>query len=244
MNLFELPPVRVSADMALFVIADLHLSLGADKPMDVFPGWNDYVQRLEKNWNSLIKPEDTVVLAGDISWAMNLEDALEDFAFIHSLPGEKIIMKGNHDYWWSTRNKADSFFAAHGFTSLRILHNCAYRVGERALCGTRGWLYNSESAEDRKIVLRESGRLLASIEEGKKLGGELTVFLHYPPVYDTMECREILDLLVEQGVKECYFGHIHGQYAAKKALVGEYRGVRMRLISADFVNFCPVLVSL
>ncbi len=134
MNLFELPPVRVSADMALFVIADLHLSLGADKPMDVFPGWNDYVQRLEKNWNSLIKPEDTVVIAGDISWAMNLEDALEDFAFIHSLPGEKIIMKGNHDYWWSTRNKADSFFAAHGFTSLRILHNCAYRVGERALC--------------------------------------------------------------------------------------------------------------
>lgn len=228
--------------MALFVIADLHLSLGTDKPMDAFKGWEGYVRRLEENWRTVVGAEDTVVIAGDISWAMKLEESLEDFAFIHSLPGQKIIMKGNHDYWWSTRNKIDGFFTEHGFDSLHVLHNCAYRVGDRALCGTRGWLYNSETEEDRKIVNREAGRLLASIEEAKKLGGELTAFLHYPPVYDTMECREILDILVENQVKECYFGHIHGQYAARKALVGEYRGVRMRLVSCDFVNFCPVLI--
>lgn len=228
--------------MALFVIADLHLSLGEDKPMDVFRGWEDYVERLKKNWRDLVGEEDTVVIAGDISWAMKLEDSLADFAFLHALPGRKIILKGNHDYWWSTRSKIDSFFSEHGFFDLQILHNCAYRVGDRALCGTRGWLYNSETEEDKKIVNREAGRLLASIEEAKSLGGELTAFLHYPPIYDGMECRELLDILAENEVKDCYFGHIHGQYAAKKALVGEYRGVRMHLVSCDFVKFSPVFI--
>lgn len=229
--------------MSLFVIADLHLSLGAEKPMDVFNGWQNYVERLEKNWRAVVQPEDTVVLAGDLSWAMKLEDTLRDFTFLHSLPGEKIIMKGNHDYWWSTRNKIDTFFAEHGLSSLKVMHNCAYRVGDRALCGTRGWLYRAQSEEDQKIVNREAGRLLASIEEAKKLGGELTAFLHYPPVYDGMECREILDILVDSGVTDCYFGHIHGQYAAKKALIGEYKQVKMHLISCDFVNFCPVRIA-
>lgn len=228
--------------MSLFVIADLHLSLGAEKPMDIFRGWENYVERLEQNWRTLVRPEDTVVIAGDISWAMKLEDALKDFTFLHSLPGEKIIMKGNHDYWWSTRNKIDTFLAEHDLSSLKVMHNCAYRVGERALCGTRGWLYRAETEEDQKIVNREAGRLLASIEEAKKLGGTLTAFLHYPPVYDGMECREILEILVNAGVTDCYFGHIHGQYAAKKALAGEYRNVKMHLISCDFVNFCPVQI--
>ena len=229
--------------MALYVIADLHLSLGADKPMDVFPGWKDYVQRLEKNWTALVKPEDTVVVAGDISWAMRLEDAAADFAFLNGLPGQKLLLKGNHDYWWSTRSKIDAFFQEQGFSTLHILHNCAYRVGDVAVCGTRGWLYNSETAEDKKIVAREAGRLLASLAEGEKLGGEPMVFLHYPPVYDSMECGGILDILEERRISHCYFGHIHGQYAARKALVGEYRGVRMHLISCDFVNFTPVLVA-
>ena len=229
--------------MALYVIADLHLSLGADKPMDVFPGWKDYVQRLEQNWTALVKPEDTVVVAGDISWAMRLEDAAADFAFLNGLPGQKLLLKGNHDYWWSTRSKIDAFFQEQGFSTLRILHNCAYRVGDVAVCGTRGWLYNSETAEDKKIVAREAGRLLASLAEGEKLGGEPMVFLHYPPVYDSMECGGILDILEERRISHCYFGHIHGQYAARKALVGEYRGVRMHLISCDFVNFTPVLVA-
>lgn len=229
--------------MSLFVIADLHLSLNGEKPMDVFRGWHNYVERLEDNWRRVVQEGDTVVIAGDISWAMKLEDAVQDFQFLHSLPGEKILLKGNHDYWWSTRSKIDAFFQEQGFSTLRILHNCAYRVGDVAVCGTRGWLYNSETAEDKKIVAREAGRLLASLAEGEKLGGEPMVFLHYPPVYDNMECGGILDILEERRISHCYFGHIHGQYAARKALVGEYRGVRMHLISCDFVNFTPVLVA-
>lgn len=228
--------------MALFVIADLHLSLGADKPMDVFRGWEDYVQRLEQNWRALVGEEDTVVIAGDVSWAMKLEDTLADFSFLHSLPGEKLLLKGNHDYWWSTRNKMDSFLVKNGFSDLHILHNDAYRVGDSAICGTRGWLYNSETEEDKKIVSREAGRLIASIDAAKKLGGRLIAFLHYPPVYDAMECRELLDILVENGISDCWFGHIHGQYAARKAPIGEYRGVHMHLVSCDFVKFCPVLI--
>lgn len=229
--------------MALFVIADLHLSLGTDKPMDVFHGWRDYVQRLEENWRDSVSSDDTVVIAGDISWAMKLEDCQKDFAFIHSLPGQKLLMKGNHDYWWNTRSKIDHFLAANGFDTIRIIHNCGYRVGGRAICGTRGWLYNSETDEDRKIVSREAGRLLASMAEAKALGGQLTAFLHYPPVYGNMECQEILDILVENEVSDCYFGHIHGQYAAQKALTGSYKGVKMHLISCDYVNFQPVKVE-
>lgn len=229
--------------MALFVIADLHLSLGTDKPMDVFQGWQDHVQRLEANWHATVSPDDTVVIAGDISWAMKLEDCQKDFAFIHSLPGKKLLMKGNHDYWWSTRNKIDNFLAANGFDTIQVLHNCGYRIGERAVCGTRGWLYNSETDEDKKIVAREAGRLLASMNEAKALGGQPTAFLHYPPVYGRMECRELLDILADNHVADCYFGHIHGSCAAKKALVGEYRGVKMHLISCDHIGFCPERVE-
>ncbi len=229
--------------MSLFVIADLHLSLNGENPMDVFRGWQGYVRRLEENWRRVVREGDTVVIAGDISWAMKLEDAFLDFQFLHSLPGSKVLLKGNHDYWWSTRSKIDQFLLEHGFSDMRVLHNCAYLVEGKALCGTRGWLYNSESAEDKKIVAREAGRLSASLAEAKKLGGEPVAFLHYPPVYDDMACREILELLVENQVGRCYFGHIHGQYAAQKALVGEYQGVKMRLISADHLQFCPVLVE-
>lgn len=229
--------------MALYVIADLHLSLGGDKPMDVFKGWDNYVARLEENWRNIVREEDTVVLAGDISWAMKLEDTLADFTFLHNLPGKKLILKGNHDYWWSTRNKMDTHLASGGFFDLSILHNDAYRVGDFAVCGTRGWLYNSETAEDEKIVNREVGRLRMSIAQARKLGGIPVAFLHYPPVYGDMECREILDVLCEEGIRDCYFGHIHGEYAAKKALIGSYKGIRMHLISCDFVNFTPILVG-
>ncbi len=229
--------------MALFTIADLHLSLGADKPMDVFRGWQDYVERLEENWRDAVGEEDTVVIAGDISWAMKLEDTVKDFSFIHSLPGQKLLLKGNHDYWWSTRNKLDQFFLANGWDSLHILHNCAYRVGDKAICGTRGWLYNAETEDDRKIVSREAGRLLSSIQQAKVLGGELVAFLHYPPVYDGMECQGLLDILCENRIRHCYFGHIHGQVAARRALAGQYKGIQMHLIACDSINFCPVLVG-
>ena len=230
--------------MALYAIADLHLSLGADKPMDVFRGWENYVERLEKNWRNLITDEDTVVIAGDVSWGMKLEETEKDFAFINSLPGRKLILKGNHDYWWSTRNKIDAFFKEKHFDTMEIIFNSAVRVGDIAVCGTRGWLYNAETAEDRKIVARENGRLVASLKAAQALGGTPVVFLHYPPVYDIEECAELLETMLQYGVKDCYFGHIHGDHAAKKAPVGEYKSIRMHLVSCDYIRFMPKLVRL
>ncbi len=230
--------------MALYTIADLHLSLGADKPMDVFRGWENYVERLEKNWRALVTDADTVVIAGDISWGMRLEETEKDFAFLNSLPGRKLILKGNHDYWWSTRSKIDAFFAEKGFDTLEIVFNSAVRVGDVTVCGTRGWLYNAETAEDRKIVARENGRLVASLKAAQSLGGTPVVFLHYPPVYDTAECAVLLDTMLEYGVKDCYFGHIHGDHAAKRAPIGEYRGIRMHLVSCDYIRFVPKLVRI
>lgn len=231
--------------MSLFVIADLHLSFGCNKPMDVFPGWKDYTQRLEQNWRSLVKESDTVVIAGDISWAMKLEETEQDFAFIHHLPGEKILMKGNHDYWWSTKSKIERFLQEKGFTSMKVLHNNAYIVEDVAVCGTRGWLYNSETEEDVKIVNREVGRLVASLDDAAKqdIHAQPIVFLHYPPVYGNMACAGILDVLETRHIKQCYFGHIHGNQASKKAVRGNYHGIKMHLISCDYVNFMPILVK-
>ncbi len=142
--------------MALFAIGDTHLSLSTGKSMNVFSGWTDYEKRLENNWRRLIREDDTVVIAGDISWCMDLEQGVADFAFLDSLPGKKLLMKGNHDYWWSTKKKADEFFAKHEFTSLNILFNNAYAVGNIAVCGTRGWFFDAEKDADKKIVLRQA----------------------------------------------------------------------------------------
>ncbi len=151
--------------MALYAIADVHLSLGADKPMDVFPGWEDYTRRLQENWHRLVKPDDTVVIAGDISWAMRLEDTREDFAYLHALPGKKLLLKGNHDYWWTTRRKMERYLETEGFTDITFVHNSAVPVQECAVCGTRGWLAGAMSEEDQKIVNREVGRLKTSLDE-------------------------------------------------------------------------------
>lgn len=229
--------------MSLFAIADLHLSLGCDKPMDVFEGWRDYTARLEKNWRAVVGEDDTVVIAGDISWAMKLEETEKDFQFIHSLPGQKLILKGNHDYWWTTKKKIDDFLRLHGFDTIRIIHNNAVAVGDIAVCGTRGWLYNSETAEDIKIVNREVGRLNVSIDEAEKTGVRPVVFLHYPPVYDGAECKKILSVLKSRGITECYFGHIHGSQASRRAVTGSYDGIKMVLISCDYLNFMPILVK-
>lgn len=230
--------------MSLFVIADLHLSLGCDKPMDVFSGWEGYVSKLEKNWTRLVKEQDTVVVAGDISWAMRLEETYEDFRFIHSLPGQKIFLRGNHDYWWSTRAKIENYLAENGFDSIRLLHNDAHLVEGYAVCGTRGWLYNAEKPEDLRIVSREVGRMRASLQAARTAWPRAVpiVFLHYPPVYGEMACEGILQVLEKYGVKDCYFGHIHGNQASRRAIVGDYHGIRMHLISCDYVQFTPVLV--
>lgn len=228
--------------MALFTIADLHLSLGTDKPMDVFRGWENYVERIEKNWRAVVRDEDTVVVAGDISWGMRLEETVADFTFLNALPGKKLLIKGNHDYWWSTKRKIEDFFCEHGFDTLSLVFNSAVRVGDIAVCGTRGWLYNAETPEDKKVSARENGRLTLSLEAAAKLGGTPVAFLHYPPVYDTAVSADLIATLQKFGVRDCYFGHIHGEAAAKKAPIGIYEGIRMHLISCDYIRFLPALV--
>lgn len=228
--------------MSVYVIADLHLSLGTNKPMDVFKGWDNHLERLKTNWDKLVTEEDTLVIAGDISWAMKLSESYEDFKFIHERPGRKLILKGNHDYWWSTKSKIEAFFSEHGFHDIAIIHNSAFVTDGIGICGTRGWMYNSESEADKKILNREVGRLRTSIEDSLRQQAEPVVFLHYPPVYDTFVCREIIDVLQEYSISDCYFGHIHGTHAAKRALTGEYEGIKMHLISCDYIDFCPRLV--
>lgn len=228
--------------MSLYTIADLHLSFGVSKPMDIFSGWDNYVEKLEDNWRRKIKDEDTVVIAGDVSWALRIEDAKPDFEFINSLPGRKIIIKGNHDYWWSTVKKVETFLKNNNYDSISVLLNSAVGIDDFCICGTRGWLYRSESENDRKILMRETGRLKRSLDVARKIGLEPIVFMHYPPVYGVDESKEILDILIERKVKKCYYGHIHGNRAAKRIVTGEYKGIDLQLVSCDYINFSPILV--
>ena len=230
--------------MALFVLADLHLSLGSDKPMDVFPGWERYVEKLERNWRSLVKETDTVVVAGDISWAMKLEDTYQDFAFLHGLPGTKLLLKGNHDYWWSTKSKIETYFAQNGFDTLHILHNDAYLAEGKAICGTRGWLYNSETEEDQKIVRREVGRLQASLDEAKRKDpqAEQLVFLHYPPVYGNMACKGTSRCWRKRKSRRVTLGTSTEIKLPAEPSGAIIKGIKMHLISCDYVNFIPVFI--
>ena len=224
--------------MALYAIGDLHLSLGTNKPMDVFgPKWANYVERIQENFSKL-NDDDVIVIAGDISWGMSLEQSLPDFQFIDALPGRKILLKGNHDYWWGTASKMKKFFAEHGITTLDILYNNAFFYGGHAICGTRGWFYDPHKAgtHDEKIFLRELGRLERSLQLAG--GAEKYCFLHYPPRYRGYCCEEILDLFARYGVTRCYYGHLHAE-SIRLALEEEYRGVQYRLLSADHVDFQP-----
>ena len=230
--------------MALYVIGDPHLSISTGKSMNIFPGWDDYEKRLKANWERLVEPEDTVVVAGDISWCMDMDEGVEDFRFLHNLPGRKIILKGNHDYWWSTKKKADEFFERNSFDTLHILHNNTYTCGGIAVCGTRGWFYDAENDENtEKIILREAARLRTSIKAGRELGGEPVVFLHYPPVSKTQACQPIVDVLKEENIKHCYYAHLHSA-SAYNSFNGEMDGIKYELLSADYLKFCPKPIQL
>ncbi len=222
--------------MAIFTIGDLHLSLGCSKPMDIFSGWQNYVARLEKNWKELIQPEDTVVLAGDTSWAMSLEECEADFSFLQKLPGKKLLLKGNHDYWWCTMAKMERYLAEKNFSTLSFLHNNSVRVGEVALCGTRSWLFDQGKPHDEKIMNRECGRLVASLQAAGD--AEKIVFLHYPPIYPRADARQIVEILDQYQVKRCFYGHLHGA-CIPRAVQGVVNGIDYRLISADALDFCP-----
>lgn len=230
--------------MSLYCISDPHLSLSCDKPMDVFGGlWQDYVQKLETNWTKLVSSDDTIVLPGDISWGMNLKESLADFAFLDALPGkEKIILKGNHDYFWTSRSKMEDFFEQNGLTTLKILHNNFFPYGENyGICGSRGWINEAGKTQDKKILNREAMRLEASILPCIQSGREPIVFLHYPPLYGETVCKEIYDVLKQYNIKKCFYGHIHGN-GYRYAIDGIYDGIDFRLVSCDYLEFVPMLI--
>ena len=227
--------------MALYAIGDLHLCLGAPKPMDIFGGaWVGYMDKLRQGM-SVIRPEDTVVLLGDLSWSLDLAGARADFAWINEIPGRKIILKGNHDYWWSTQAKFSKFCEENGFHDLHILNNNCFEYEGWAICGTRGWFFEEERSggHDEKVFKRELIRLEASL----KSAGDLPklVFLHYPPRYRGYECREILDLLEKYEVRRCFYGHLHGP-SHKLAMQGLWDGIDFQLTSADYLDFRPLRV--
>lgn len=231
--------------MALYTIADTHLSFGCDKPMDIFKGWTDYTQRLSAKWNALVEPSDTVVIPGDISWAMTLGETAADFRFLDALPGTKIIGKGNHDYWWQTMSKLNIFLRENGFSTIKFLFNNAYRVGDIAVCGARGWFFDAagaDSEENRRVIDREAGRLARSIEAGIQTGGEPVAFMHYPVACDGCVCEPIMTVLKKYGIRRCYFGHIHGDRTGRFADF-TVDGVRFSLVSSDFLAFCPKSVA-
>lgn len=228
--------------MALYAIGDLHLCLGAPKPMDIFGGaWVGYMEKL-KNGISVIRPEDTTVLLGDLSWALDLAGARADFAWINEIPGRKIILKGNHDYWWSTAAKFYKFCNENGFENQWILNNNHYEYNGWAICGTRGWFFEEERSgdHDEKVFRRELIRLETSL----KSAGDMPkmVFLHYPPRYKGYECAEILALLKQYNVRKCYYGHLHGA-SHGLAMEGLWDGIEYKLVSADRLNFAPAFVA-
>ena len=232
--------------MAIFAISDLHLALSVNKPMDIFgAGWTNYMERLQTKWEELVSEEDTVLMPGDISWATYLEDAYEDFKFIHNLPGQKIISKGNHDYWWTTASKLKSFINEKGFTSIKFLHNNSYRVGNNVICGTRGWNIPGDdgfSQEDKKIYERELNRLELSLRSAEvRAGDRLIVAMHFPICNSRGVFSDFFKIIKKYRVNIFIYGHLHSE-ALDNAFEGFKDGIEIRLVSADHLKFVPLKI--
>lgn len=240
--------------MSIFVIADLHLSTldSTNKSMEVFGRrWKDYTERLDSSWRHLVSDSDTVIIPGDISWALSLAEAESDLKFLDSLPGKKILLKGNHDFWWSTMKKHGEFFSKIGISTISFLFNNAYDLGDFIIAGTRGWYHDEASknmpdnADFLKLVNRERLRLKTSLEEALRLRGEsekeIVVFMHFPPYWNNKESESIIDLLVEYGIKRVYYGHIHGNYTVEPEFT--YKGIKMSIVSADYLSFTPKIIK-
>lgn len=239
--------------MALFAISDLHLDTQNNgKSMEVFGNrWQAYVEKIKKNWLALVGATDTVMIPGDISWALNLESALPDLRWIDALPGTKILLKGNHDFWWSTRSKMQTAFEEQQIRSIQLLSNNAIEVERYVLAGSRGWFTDrsmqnaSQPIDYKKIINRETIRLKMSLEQGRALsqtsGKEMLVFLHFPPIWGDFCCEEIVQLLTEYEIARCYFGHIHGCYTVPA--VWSSHGIEFHMISADYLDFIPHFIG-
>lgn len=232
--------------MAIYAIADLHLALGIDKPMDIFGGkWSNYMDKLKTNWLSTVGEGDCVIIPGDISWATYLENAFEDFKYLEELPGRKIISKGNHDYWWTTSSKLNKYLEANGLNTIAFMHNNSFALEDIIICGTRGWKCPGDEdfkKDDEKIYNREVDRLELSIKSVKEDGGKRKIaFMHYPPVTQKCQNSAFIDVMRKYGISECYYGHLHGE-GIRGAIEGIYQGINFKLVSADYLNFTPFQV--
>lgn len=229
--------------MALYAISDLHLSLSGDKPMDVFSEeWKNHDVKIRENWLKKVKEEDTVLLAGDLSWSMKLQGGKEELDFVAGLPGRKIIIKGNHDYWWGSITKLNSMY-----DNMDFIQNNFFSYEDYAVCGTRGWVIPGSSLfkeEDEKIYRREILRLKMSLDAAKKRGFQkFIVMIHYPPVNETFKDSEFTDIFEEYGVEKVIYGHLHGK-SLQRVMTGERKGVEYILTSCDYIGFDPVLIKL
>ena len=231
----------------VYVLSDLHLGTSVDKPMDVFgDAWDAHQEKIKRNWHSIVGADDTVFLPGDISWGIDLVEALADFRFLHELPGKKILSKGNHDYWWSTVGKTAKALADAGIDSIDFLHNNAFFLEGKVFCGTKGYLHDLDETDDynNRISQRERERFSRSLQAGQVLREQydrdapLIALLHYPPITKHQRNDLILELLKKHGVSRCYYGHIHGA-GKHAALTGVYEQIELHLVSADAVDFCP-----
>lgn len=228
--------------MAIYTIGDLHLSFSVDKPMDIFgDNWENHSEKIKENWLSKVKPDDTVILPGDFSWATYLEETKKDFEFLNSLPGRKIMSKGNHDYWWTTVTKMKKYLKENNFENIDFLYNNSFLVENKIIAGTRGWVTNFKNAENSKILKRENDRLKLSIEDGINKFGEdkeIIVFIHYPPFYKekVLEEFDFIKTMKRYNVKKCIYGHLHAE-SHKEAVEGIIDGIEYKLVSSDYLKF-------
>ncbi len=235
--------------MSIYTIGDLHLSFRENKPMDIFgENWANHEQKIKEDWLKKVKEEDLVVLPGDFSWATYLKDTDLDFEYINNLPGKKLLLKGNHDYWWTTLNKLRTFIEEEKFSNIDFIYNNAYEFENKIIVGTRGWSFG-ESEEDKKIAKREAMRLELSINEGKKLYGEekeIIAFMHYPPIINSHiaknEPSDYVKVMQKYGIKKCFYGHLHST-SIQEAVEGNYFGIEFKLVSADGVDFKLIQIN-
>ncbi|MBP7175723.1 MAG: metallophosphoesterase [Thermoclostridium sp.] len=232
--------------MRIFAISDLHLALAEDKPMEVFgAGWEDYMRRIRENWQQNVSSDDLVLLPGDISWVTYLNDASPDFQYIETLPGRKIITKGNHDYWWTTKNKMKEYLERENLKSISILQNDACFFGNVVITGSRGWKSPGDdgfTSEDEKIYNRELERLKLSLQQTGSFSGAVITMLHYPPFGSRGKPTGFVDLLNQFHVDICIYGHLHGK-KCQNAVEGVLDGVRYHLVSADHLAFQPLMLG-
>lgn len=225
--------------MSIYTISDLHLSLGMDKPMDIFGNnWKNHEKKIRENWIKKVKKEDLVLLPGDFSWAMYIEDAKKDFEYLNELPGTKLLLKGNHDYWWESIKKMREFLKNNNFKNIDFIYNNSYIWENKIIVGTRGWSEQEENPE--KIIRRENLRLEMSIKDGLQRFGEdkeIIVCMHYPPFNGyTKEELNLVKTMKKYNAKICIYGHVHGE-VGKDAKQGMIDGIRFIMASSDQTNF-------